>query len=306
MIKRDDHNQFMKGGEIRSNSLRRVKDKGIILPVFLAVLLAACATPEDKSTETGVPPTINNITANPAAYVGKTVTVKGEVEDLRGPQAFTLDGDGIAGGELLVVGKDPFPVVPGRTADAYLVRDDEVQVTGTVRMFVATEIEREIGWDLDPQLEIEFQGQKPVLIANSLNVTRATATPTPAGAAREPIADLLVIITAGDRLPLVGRRVLLSNVKVQSMAGDRGFWIGPSDAQRLFVRMDKDFTAGRGEKIVNVNQGQIRTLGGVINRLPSQEEMKKQWGLSASEAARLERDRIYLEADNIELLEKKP
>jgi hypothetical protein len=37
---------------------------------------------------------------------------------------------------------------------------------------VAADIEREIGWDLDPQLEAEYEGRKSVLIAESVERVR--------------------------------------------------------------------------------------------------------------------------------------
>jgi hypothetical protein len=44
-------------------------------------------------------------------------------------------------------------------------------VTGTVRRMTIIELEREVGWDLDPKLEAEFQ-DKPFLIARSVERVR--------------------------------------------------------------------------------------------------------------------------------------
>ena len=41
---------------------------------------------------------------------------------------------------------------------------DRVRVTGTVRPLSTIEVERELGWDLDPQLEIEFKGRQDLVI----------------------------------------------------------------------------------------------------------------------------------------------
>ena len=78
------------------------------------------------------------------------------------------------------MGKDPFPQVPDAGGNrAYLV-NDTVTVTGIVRMMVAAEIERELGWNLDPQIEAELE-RKPVLVAQSLSfkLRPATASPSP-------------------------------------------------------------------------------------------------------------------------------
>ena len=47
--------------------------------------------------------------------------------------------------------------------DAWL--NDEVRVIGTVGKMTVSEIEREVGWDLDPKIEVEVEKQGPVLIA---------------------------------------------------------------------------------------------------------------------------------------------
>lgn len=115
--------------------------------------------------------TIKDVVDNPDRYLGKTVTVSGEVEDIHGPKAFTLGGEGfLFNKELLVVSARPVPEIPDRPGDVDLVKDDITQVTGTVRRMTVAEVEREIGWDLHPDLEAEFI-DKPVLIARSIHVT---------------------------------------------------------------------------------------------------------------------------------------
>lgn len=148
-----------------------------IMVLCLSIALLAACNNDSETSEALV--TSGQIIENPSNYVGKPVTVTGNVEELRGPRAFELDS-GVNLGELLVLGKDPFPQVPDAGGNrAYLV-NDTVTVTGTVRMMVAAEIEREIGWDLDPQLEAEFE-RKPVLVAqsSSFKPRPATASPSP-------------------------------------------------------------------------------------------------------------------------------
>lgn len=282
----------------------------------VSLLLTACASesPSERAEATGGV-TAAQVINNPNAYVGKTVTVSGDVEEIHNPRAFNMDS-GVSVGELLVLGREPFPQVPDGGTRAFVI-NDTATVTGTVRMLVTAEVERELGWDLTPELEAEFNA-KPVLIAQTVgfksNPNRSQTTPaninansnTNLSANADPIKDVLVIVTPIDRTPLIGRRVLFNDVKVQRVVGDRGFFIGPNNNQRLFVRLTKPLDTGRAETIVNVNEGQVRTLGGVIRQLPSSSEVRQQWGLSAQEATALERDRVYLEAETIELLEKKP
>ncbi|NJR76298.1 MAG: hypothetical protein HC773_27460 [Scytonema sp. CRU_2_7] len=50
----------------------------------------------------------------------------------------------------------------------------------------------------------------------------------------EPITDVLVITNA-NKQTLVNRPVQFTNVNVQSVVGDRTFWVGSSNTQRVFV-----------------------------------------------------------------------
>jgi hypothetical protein len=110
---------------------------------------------------------IADIMTDPKAFVGKTVTVTSEVEEVYSPFAFRLDEQKLAAGgidnDLLVIG------TKGSTAWAFDDQwlNDSVQVTGTVRLFKLEEIEREFGYDLD---EARFKDwtNKPVLVASSI------------------------------------------------------------------------------------------------------------------------------------------
>jgi hypothetical protein len=101
-----------------------------------------------------------------------------------------------------------------------------------------------------------------------------TAAAPPAPAAGAPIAD--VPIGQPDKLAaLAGKSVQLTNAKVQDVVGDKTFWVGPSDTQRLFVFLEEDGTARQNvEGKVDVNQGQTVTIDGEIRKLPSAEEAR--------------------------------
>ena len=43
-----------------------------------------------------------------------------------------------------------------------------MRVTGTIGKLSIVDIEREVGWDLTPELEVEVEGAKAVLIAKSV------------------------------------------------------------------------------------------------------------------------------------------
>ena len=266
---------------------------GILLLVLMFLPLLSCSG--DKPAP-GADVTAGKIIENPGDYVGKTVTVSGDVENVYGPRAFAMDS-GVQAGELLVLGAEPFPQVAEGGSRAFVVSDN-AKVTGTVALLVTAEVEREIGWDLDRQLEVEYEG-KPVLIAKTATMTAGRGD---ASGASEPITDVLLIIDAPDRPRLAGRRVQLKDVKVRSVVSDRGFWVGPSDDRRLFVRLDEKLDKGAMERKLDVDKGQSRTITGVIREVPGAEEIQRQWGLDASEAAALKNERVYLHAEDFKSL----
>ena len=102
---------------------------------------------------------------NAKDYYGKTVTVKAEVEDVIDTRSFTLDEDAIlAGADVLVL------VPAGYTGT--LVHDQVVMVTGKVRPYVTTELERDYHWFKDGAIvsrdtKVDFK-TRPVLIADSV------------------------------------------------------------------------------------------------------------------------------------------
>lgn len=102
---------------------------------------------------------------NPASFAGRTVTVRGEVEEIYSPRgAFALTGGGIVAENQLMV------LVKGDKAPM-LEEDRQVRVTGRVRAYAVAEIEeyeRELGWQLTPELRGELEKVKAVMIAESI------------------------------------------------------------------------------------------------------------------------------------------
>lgn len=110
---------------------------------------------------------VTDITRNPNALIGKTVTVVADVDEVYGPRAFELDEDSDISGD----NDDDLLVLIPKAGNLANVDDqwkrNKVRVTGVVQRMNVSNIEREIGWDLQPKLETEFKNE-PVLIARSI------------------------------------------------------------------------------------------------------------------------------------------
>ena len=107
---------------------------------------------------------IDTISNEPTNYYGKTVRVQEDVARVLGPRVFTLDEE-----NLVRPGKDVLVVAPkGVTVKA----DDDVTVTGTVKAFVWTELEKElVDLDMKREWQLEFNN-RPVIIATSVEPTK--------------------------------------------------------------------------------------------------------------------------------------
>jgi len=114
------------------------------------------------ATAVALTPHPGEIAEEPSLFIGKTVTVSSKVAKVLGPNAFTLDDQELIGGkELLVVGAIP--------AAGPIDEGVSVRVIGSVRKFVTAEIERDFDFDLQPDLEVEYEG-KAVVIAQSSQI----------------------------------------------------------------------------------------------------------------------------------------
>jgi len=104
-------------------------------------------------------PEPGEITKNPSQYYGKRLAVTGEVEEIIGPTAFKLDEDELFGAsDLLVLTQKAQKAATDR---------ETVAVTGVLRPFVVSDIERDFDLDLDPELQVEYEN-KPVFIADAV------------------------------------------------------------------------------------------------------------------------------------------
>jgi hypothetical protein len=114
-----------------------------------------------------IAPEPGQLTSNPEQYYGKPLAVTGEVEEIQGANAFTLDEDQLFGGQELLV----LRATPTASNQAAIQDGEKVAVTGVLRPFVVAELERDydFNWDtgIQQQLEAEYR-DRPVLVAEEV------------------------------------------------------------------------------------------------------------------------------------------
>jgi hypothetical protein len=116
-----------------------------------------------------------------------------------------------------------------------------------------------------------------------------------AAAGGAALTDMLTVVNAPNRASYVGQPATFTNVQVQSVPGDRGFWIGPDANQQMFVVID-EANAGRPEGQTQIAPGQALTLGGVIRQFPAANQIPAEWGVDAATAAT---QQVYLHAQQV-------
>ena len=148
--------------------LHKWKAKEAIALLLFAVFLAACtpsSTPEATTTISKV------VDKSAKDFIGKTITVNGEVEELIGSKAFLIEG------ETLFI--DPAVLIVS-AKKARLIEDSHVRVTGKVTKFILADIERNLSLDLEDNLFKKYEGES-VIIASDV-----TLTPEPGEVGEEP------------------------------------------------------------------------------------------------------------------------
>ncbi|MEZ5316371.1 MAG: hypothetical protein R2752_03115 [Vicinamibacterales bacterium] len=215
---------------------------------------------------------LDDLEDNPTRYLGRTVTVTGEVDDVFGPQLFKIDEPDWAdlGGEMLVY-------VPGNLA-ALVRQDDRVTVSGTVRHLTQDELGQGTAWLEDAGGPEGVFASRPAIVADrivggdsdvalTIDVPEGTAGAghgammSGASGGTEPMTDAAAVVTGGSAM--VGRRVKLEDVQVDRPGAHRGFWV-ISHGARLLVLPSRRPDTG----LTMPSAGQSVTLEGTVLALP--------------------------------------
>lgn len=225
--------------------------------------------------------TVDQVREQPAEFYGKQIRVAGTVEKLLSERSFELEGAGWAFHDNIVV----LTKSPVQLAGVALAGNDELVVTGTVRPFVAADVERELGWDMTPEIEVRLK-ERPVLIAESIRRVsddggwRADAAEAMPG----PLTSLAAIANTIDLKSLAGRRVDLGREKVLAVDG-RGLWVGRSSMSQIFVMP----TVAPGD----VKPGDTVRVSGTLREPPK--DAVTAWGVAKETASRVMGDALYLD-----------
>jgi hypothetical protein len=127
-----------------------------------------------------------------------------------------------------------------------------------------------------------------------------TTTAGGTAATGEAVTDVRAIISETDKQFLVGRPVRLAGVNVRSVVNEWSFLLGPSDTRQLFAVLEGE----QAQEALEVKQGQILSVNGVVRQLPNTEDAQQRFGLSETEAALLQSQEIYLSVDRVEVMER--
>lgn len=221
--------------------------------------------------------TLAEITANPEAYVGQTVTVEGGVNTVKSETAFTIADNTLTDlGEVLVVS------AMGQSLDMGLRAEEPVRVTGTVRTFEIADINRDLNLNLDPETYRDFDN-KPVLVASSVEVIEeeasadTTATPVGEWNATAPTEAVIGAEAGGAETAALTVAELTSNAERYldqrvSVRSDLNSVIGPDafvlDEDAPFDDgIDRDLLVISGTQGDVVEEGVEVEVGGVVRML---------------------------------------
>ena len=193
-------------------------------------------TPPGEPARPGVAPQepaapgakVDDIKDSPERFYGKSLRVAGEVNEVYSDRAFELEGGGWFADRITVLTKTPVNI-----GGVHLAKDDEIVVFGTVRPFVAAEVERDIGWNIGPDVQTKI-GKRPVIVADSIRRVGEYGMWSATAAPDAPLSSILMIVTTFDPKTLAGRKVDLGRERVQAITG-KGMWVGPSGMSEVFV-----------------------------------------------------------------------
>lgn len=166
----------------RNTTLGRVA-LGSVLVAFTILLMVSFYTvssrPEDTrfARETdqqylfgsgqGQEVSVGDITNYPEGYYGQSVSFRGSVDKNLGTRGIIIESPD-DDQQVLVVSRDSLVGVGGGPGEVLYDQHDDVRISGTIQEFKRTDIQQELGVELNKDEFSEFEG-KPVVIADEVS-----------------------------------------------------------------------------------------------------------------------------------------
>ncbi|MGF1478594.1 MAG: hypothetical protein ACFB4I_03780 [Cyanophyceae cyanobacterium] len=163
-IRPSDDIELQVTGEVGQLVLAEVEAFGLVSPELYAEYENQ---PVIFAESVALSPSPDEIFDNPESYYYRSVAVKGEVENLIGTNAFTIEDDEITDE---VIGSEDLLVI-NVASNQGLEGDQGVIVTGTVRPFVVADFERDYGLSFDEGLRSELEvnyTNRPVIVTTGV------------------------------------------------------------------------------------------------------------------------------------------
>ncbi len=94
---------------------------------------------------------------------------------------------------------------------------------------------------------------------------------------------------------LVDKHAELKGLRVLEVVGDKTFWVGRDAKERILVYLEEEKRPGQAvEGDVDVRAGQVVDLYAAITRLPSSEQIRRQWDLTPAAFEAVRHEKVYL------------
>lgn len=227
---------------------------------------------------------VDDVREEPRRFLGKNVRLTGEVDQIFADRAFELEGTGWAFDDNITV----LTKTPVQLGGQALEKGDELIVTGVVRLFAVTEVERELGWDMTTEVETELK-ERPVLIADTIRKIGEYGSWSAAGTPNaKPLPSLVALFTTVDLKTLVDRPIDFGRERVQAVSG-KGLWIGPNPQSPVFVlpqQMPADIQVGDTVQV----SGTLRMIA---------KDTSVSWGLPADQVGRVREETLFIDAATV-------
>ena len=135
--------------------------------LFLLFLIFSAISFFKPKNQTDTP--ISIVNQYPQQFRGNAIEIEGDITNRIGYRALTVRARGLFEDEILVISQNPLEEVGGSGESYELFADNKpVKVSGRVQLLNISEVEDQIGFDLNDSELSEWIG-KPVIVANTIS-----------------------------------------------------------------------------------------------------------------------------------------